>query len=130
MIFFYKIITFKKVVPAQYKTITVRELVTPASFQVDVVPAKFATVEKKQLVAKESIQWRQILCETNTTPDLVLRLQQALVAEGYNLGTAPNGNFGPATKAAVRKYQEANGLPTGGLTLSTVQRLGLMGGNT
>ncbi|MGB7286276.1 MAG: peptidoglycan-binding domain-containing protein [Salaquimonas sp.] len=118
--------TQKKIIPAKYKTVTIKELVTPASFQVEVVPAQFATIEKKQLVAKESIEWRQILCETNTTPDLVLRLQQALVSEGYSLGTAPNGNYGPATKAAIQKYQKDKGLPTGGLTLTTVQSLGLM----
>jgi hypothetical protein len=118
--------TQKKVIPAKYKTITVKELVEPAKFEVEVIPAEYSSVEKRQLVTAEDVQWRQIMCETNTTPQFVMRLQNALVAEGYDLGTQPNGNFGPATKAAIRKYQLNKGLPTGGLTISTVRSLGLI----
>ena len=117
--------TQRKIIPAKYRTITVKELVTPEGFESIKTPPKFTTIEKRTLISPESVQWREILCETNTTPDLVLRLQQKLVSAGYSLGTSPNGNFGPATKAAVRKFQIANGLPTGGLTLSTIKKLGL-----
>ena len=117
--------TQRKVVPAKYRTIVVKELVTPEGFESIKTPPRFATIDKRTLVSAEAVQWREILCETNTTPDLVLRLQKKLVSSGYSIGTTPNGNFGPATKAAVRKFQIANGLPTGGLTLSTVKKLGL-----
>lgn len=40
----------------------------------------------------------------------VLMLQNKLKALGY-LSATPNGNFGPATKAAVTAWQRANGLP-------------------
>lgn len=43
----------------------------------------------------------------------VLRLQHILQATGY-LSATPNGNFGPATKAAVTAWQRANGLPATG----------------
>jgi hypothetical protein len=39
----------------------------------------------------------------------VLELQKRLKAEGY-LSATPNGNYGPATKAAVQAFQRANGL--------------------
>ncbi|MBL7054487.1 bifunctional phosphoribosylaminoimidazolecarboxamide formyltransferase/IMP cyclohydrolase, partial [Candidatus Woesearchaeota archaeon] len=31
-------------------------------------------------------EWRQVLCETNTTPDVISKLQSALIAKGYNPG--------------------------------------------
>lgn len=39
----------------------------------------------------------------------ILELQKALAAKGFLIAT-PNGNFGPATLAAVKAYQAANGL--------------------
>jgi peptidoglycan hydrolase-like protein with peptidoglycan-binding domain len=56
---------------------------------------------------------------------MVKEIQHALVNAGCGIGTTPNGNCGPATMAAIRKFQLANGLPTGGLTISTIKRLGL-----
>ena len=41
--------------------------------------------------------------------DDVLQLQKILLNKGY-LTATPNGNFGPATKAAVQKFQAANGI--------------------
>lgn len=118
--------TRKKVIPAKYENITVRELVRPASYQEVKIPAITKTVQKRQLVSKERVEWREILCETNTTPEIILDLQQRLVNAGYGLGgSQPNGNYGPATQAAVRQYQLDNGLPTGGLTISTLKRLGM-----
>ena len=116
--------TTQRVIPAEYKTITVKEIVEPEHFEAVKIEPKYATIEKRELVTPESIQWRQILCETNVTKAVILRLQQALAREGY-LKAEPNGNFGPATKAALRKFQIANGLPQGGLTLSTLRKLGV-----
>ena len=41
--------------------------------------------------------------------DDVLQLQKILVSEKF-LSATPNGHFGPATVAAVKKFQKANGL--------------------
>ena len=41
--------------------------------------------------------------------DEVLELQKRLKSEGY-LTATPNGNYGPATQAAVKAYQRAHGL--------------------
>jgi hypothetical protein len=44
----------------------------------------------------------------------VLQLQKILVKQGFLLAT-PNGNYGPATKEAVKKFQKNNGINPIGL---------------
>ncbi|OGG60429.1 hypothetical protein A3C86_02955 [Candidatus Kaiserbacteria bacterium RIFCSPHIGHO2_02_FULL_49_16] len=44
------------------------------------------------------------------TSDAVLQLQTVLAGLGF-LGAVPNGRYGPATAAAVKKFQTAHGLP-------------------
>ncbi len=117
--------TRKKVIPARYETVVVKELVEPEKFEVVETAPKYTTIQKRELINSEAVKWRQILCETNTTPAVVMRIQKALVAAGYNLGFEPDGEMGPGTLSVIRKYQEANGLPTGGLTLSTLTHLGV-----
>ena len=117
--------TKRRVIPAKYKTVVIKELVEPEKFEVNETPARFASVQKRTLVSPESVQWRQILCETNTTQEVVVQIQRALIAAGYNLGFEPDGELGPGTQAVIRKFQEDNSLPTGGLTISTVNKLGV-----
>ena len=48
--------------------------------------------------------------------DEVKELQQALVNAGYDVGSSGvDGSYGPATQAAVTKYQQDNGLKVDGL---------------
>ncbi|MEE9374719.1 MAG: peptidoglycan-binding domain-containing protein [Rhizobiaceae bacterium] len=117
--------TKKRIIPAKYRTVTIKELVTPEAFEVVETPPRFATIQKKKLVTAEVVNWRQILCETNTTPGVVKRIQRALISAGYKLGFEPDGEIGPGTQSIIRRFQQDNGLPTGGLTLSTFQRLGV-----
>ena len=70
------------------------------------------------------MEWREILCETNTTPDVIRRVQGALRREGYNPGVA-DGVLGGQTLTALRAYQVDNNLPSGQLTIATVRRLGI-----
>ncbi|MEL6967881.1 MAG: peptidoglycan-binding domain-containing protein [Pseudomonadota bacterium] len=117
--------TTRKVIPAQFRTITVKELVEPETFQVVETPARFATIQKRKLLQPEAVKWREILCETNTTPAVVRRIQNALIAAGYTLGFEPDGKLGPGTNAVIKRFQEDNQLPTGGLTISTIEKLGV-----
>jgi len=58
-------------------------------------------------------------------PALVRNVQQALNDKGYNAG-AVDGQWGPATEDAVRRFQQASGLPqTGGLEPPTLTALGV-----
>ncbi len=117
--------TRKKIIPAKYRTLKIKELIEAEKFEVIETPARYASVQKRALTSSETVQWRQILCETNTTPGIVLRLQNALIAAGYKLGFTPDGELGPGTLAVISRYQQDNKLPTGGLTLSTIQKLGV-----
>jgi hypothetical protein len=56
---------------------------------------------------------------------LVRSVQQALNDKGYNAGSV-DGQWGPATEDAVRRFQQASGLPqTGELGRSTLVALGV-----
>ncbi len=118
--------TTKKVtVPARYKTVQVRELVTPAKTLKTKIPATYKVVTKRVIASQPRLEWRSILCETNTTPDVIRRLQQALKKNGYNPGRF-DGVLGRETLTAVVRYQKANNLPSGQLTLATLKSLGVV----
>ena len=60
-----------------------------------------------------------------TDAETVKKVQTALNEAGYNCGPA-DGQAGNMTKAAIRQYQEANGLPvTGEITDSLLQSMGI-----
>src|SRR5688500_9781053 len=59
----------------------------------------------------------------------VLAVQEALVGFGYYVAGGADGYFGPGTTAALRVFQEQNGLnPTGVVTENTARYLGLGAG--
>lgn len=111
-------------IPAQYETVRVRREVAPASERRVPVPARYETVSRERKVGDEQLVWREVLCETNTTPDVIRRVQTALRREGYNV--AVDGVAGPSTMQAVTAYQRRENLGTGGLTMATVRSLGVM----
>ncbi|MDP8080099.1 peptidoglycan-binding domain-containing protein [Phocoenobacter skyensis] len=116
--------TQKVTIPAKYKTVSVRKLVKPAETVKTPIPAEYKTITKRVVETKPHLEWRGILCETNTTPDLIRRLQTALNKKGYRSGKV-DGVLGRDTLRAVIKYQRANNLPSGQLTLATLKSLGL-----
>ena len=112
-------------IPAKYGTVKVTELVTPASQRRIAIPAKYQTVESRKLVTEGEMAWREILCDTNTTPGKVREIQGALKSAGYNPGEV-DGQFGPSTVNAVSAFQKKKGLSGNGvLTAQTVKALGL-----
>ena len=62
------------------------------------------------------------------TPEQLSQIQQALITLGFFHGEA-DGEFGPLTRAAIRRYQEAKGLPQNDF-LSNEQRQALLEGGT
>jgi hypothetical protein len=109
-------------IPAQYKTVKVRKLVAPPKERRIAIPAEYQEVSDKVLVSEGHLEWRPILCETNTTPGIVSKLQVALRDAGYNPGRI-DGVLGRSTMAAVHAYQKANGMASGQLTMETLRRL-------
>ncbi|HEX4872723.1 MAG TPA: peptidoglycan-binding domain-containing protein [Nevskiaceae bacterium] len=114
----------KETVPAQYQTVKVRKLVSPAREQRLPVPAEYQTLTRQEKVADGRMEWKSVLCETNATPETVLELQQALARAGYDPGKI-DGRLGAQTLEAVKSYQGAQGLAQGGVTLETLERLGV-----
>jgi peptidoglycan hydrolase-like protein with peptidoglycan-binding domain len=68
--------------------------------------------------------WRRIMCETNITSDVVVRIQRALLNAGHSPGPI-DGVIGKQTMTAVRKYQKAKSLAVGNLTYETLNSLGV-----
>lgn len=113
------------VIPAKYDTVKVRELVSPGSANTIVVPAEYKTVATRKLVQESSLEWREILCETNTSNGVVSRLQTALNEAGYDAGVA-DGILGNRTLLAVKKFQSDNDMASGQLTLKVLEKLKVM----
>jgi hypothetical protein len=112
------------VIPAEYKTVKVRKLVQPESVQRIPVEAEYQTLTKRVLVSGGQMDWRPVLCETNMSSGVIQELQRALDNAGFHPGPI-DGIYGPRTRSAVRAYQESKGLATGGLTLNTLNSLGV-----
>jgi hypothetical protein len=111
-------------IPAQYKTVKVRKLVSsPATREIE-IPAQYQTITKRKLIADGRMEWRPILCETNASRPMVRDIQRALDRAGHSPGPI-DGIIGPQTASAVRSFQKAKGLPTGGLTVATLDALGI-----
>ena len=109
-------------IPEQYKTVKVRKLAEkPQERRVD-IPAQYQEVSDRVLVSEGHLEWRPILCETNTTADVVRKLQLALRNAGHNPGPI-DGAIGRETMAAVNAYQKANNLASGQLTMETLRKL-------
>ncbi len=112
-----------EIIPAVTKTVSVRRLVSPAREDVIVIPATYKTIEKRVVTGGGGLEWREVLCDSNTTTAKVAEVQRALSDKGYSVPA--DGSFGPTTLRAMESFQRANGLPVGYLTVGTVRALGL-----
>ena len=83
-------------------------------------------VEKKKAPAKKTVKSAPAKRRTGlTASDTIMAAQEALKAAGYQLGE-PDGKSGPATTAAVKKFQGDRHLPvTGKLDSITLAVLGV-----
>ncbi|PIE70698.1 MAG: hypothetical protein CSA22_06775 [Deltaproteobacteria bacterium] len=116
--------TQTQTIPAVYKTMKVKTLVKKAQERKIVIPAEYQQITRQKKIAEGHLEWRRVLCETNTTEGIILKLQSALAEKNYDPGPL-DGAYGSQTAAAVKKYQMDKGLATGGLTIETLRSLGL-----
>ena len=111
-------------IPAVYKNVQVKQLVCPETTKEIKIPAVYKTVTRKVKVCDSQIKWMPVLCETNFTAPRVMMMQRALKRAGYNPGPI-DGIIGSQTKNAIRRFQKANGLASGAITLQTLRALGI-----
>ncbi len=112
-------------IPAKYDTVKVTKLVQASQEKRIPIAEEYATVTKMVMSSEGKMEWREILCETNTTPTRISQLQQALTKAGYNPGPA-DGIVGTQTIAAVNAFQKDKGLPVDKyLNVTTLQALGV-----
>lgn len=114
----------KVVIPAEYRTVKIKKELTPARQETVTIPATYKTVEKVKVVSGGNLEWREVICDTNSTPELIARVQNALANAGYNPGRS-DGVFGMSTLRAMEAYQRANNLIVGQLTMETMNSLGV-----
>ena len=72
-------------------------------------------------------EWREILCDTNATPQTLVSLQQALKRAGFDPGRE-DGRVDDRTLSAVRAFQQAKNLPVDSeryINIATVKALGV-----
>lgn len=89
------------------------------------VQASFISSEKKEDRASSSSSSSSQMLKLGDESDAVRKLQQDLKTLGY-LNADATGTFGSATRAAVKAFQDANGLEADGVagsgTLSRIER--------
>ncbi len=114
----------KRTIPAVYKTVKVKKIATPGKERRIEIPAVYQTVSNRVKLTDSFLEWRSILCETNTTGTVVRDIQRALSAAGHNPGPI-DGVIGSETMRAVKSYQRAKNLAVGQLTFETLKSLGV-----
>jgi regulator of extracellular matrix RemA (YlzA/DUF370 family) len=110
--------------PAKYTTVKIKKLISPATERRIAIPATYKTVTKKRMIADGYAKWVPIVCKSNMTKTTIKRVQQALKSAGYYNGPI-DGIWGSASKSATRAYQKAKGIPVAGLSVATMESLGL-----
>jgi len=110
--------------PEKYTTVKIKKLISPASEKRMAIPATYKTVTKKRMVADGYAKWVPIVCKTSMTPQMIGRVQTALKSAGFYKGPIDQV-WGSASRSATRAYQKAKGLPVAGLSVATMESLGL-----
>ena len=111
-------------IPAEYKMVKGRKLAEPSKTVRIPVKAEYGTMTKRIMVSEGKMEWAPVLCKTNMNQKVGLRIQDSLKAAGYNPGPI-DGVIGSQTMAATKAYQRSKGLRTGGLTMETLNSLGI-----
>jgi len=113
-----------KQIPAETTAVDIEEMVAAAISTPYKEPASFETVDRKIKVSDARIEWQPVLCQVNFSQDIIAQVQKALKREGFAPGPT-DGIMGRGTTSALSQYQEANQLAGGGLTIETLEKLGV-----
>jgi len=110
--------------PAKYTTVRVKKLIQPATTRTIPIPATYKTVTKKKKIAEGYAKWVPIVCQTSINTTMIREVQKALKNKGFYHGPI-DGVWGAESKAAMRAFQRANGLPVAGLSMASMEALGV-----
>ena len=111
-------------VPAEYEMVKVKRLASAARTERYTRPAEYQVVNKTTKTRDSRVEWRRVLCETNVASSTINNIEVVLKDAGHNPGSV-DGEVDEQLLAAVESFQQSNGLPTGGLTYETMDRLGV-----
>lgn len=122
-----------EVTPAIIETTTHRTQLTPPRMAVDIEtgetevirPATYDTVTVQRVIREREELFFETICPQLYTERFVQSLQRALKARGF-FGGEPNGWLDDQTSLAIKLYQKQEGLPSGILSLHTVEAFGLV----
>ncbi|SFV68169.1 reverse transcriptase [hydrothermal vent metagenome] len=115
----------KIIIPKKYKTVRVKKIYQKASFKKVVIPAEYVTVITERERTKGYSKWMPMVCESNMTPKIIKKVQQALKSEGFYQGEV-DGVWDIESKSSARAYQKSKGLGiTSKLSIETMMALGI-----
>lgn len=114
----------KVTIPEEYKTVKVKKVATPAQSKRIEIPATYQTITNRIKTTDSYLEWRSILCETNTSAGIIGNIQRALLNAGHNPGPI-DGVIGGQTMAALKSYQREKNIAAGQITMETLKSLGV-----
>ncbi|WP_299146489.1 peptidoglycan-binding domain-containing protein [uncultured Tateyamaria sp.] len=118
----------KTVSPAVVETVTRKVLLQPAQISSDgrvQAPPIYKSETQQHVVQPRRENWYEVICDATLTPEFLSSVQRALEARGYYRGPI-TGVMDPRTRSAVRRYQSAEGLDSGTLSIAAARKLGLV----
>lgn len=118
----------KHVTPAIIETVTHQVMLQPAEVLADgtvIQPAIFKTETRQDIVRPRREIWFESPCPEELTPEFIASVQRALTARDLYRGPI-NGDMDRITRAAIRRYQESQGLDSNLLSLAAARKLGLV----
>ena len=118
----------KHTTPAVIETVTQQIMLQPAQVTSDghvIQPAIYKTETQQRILKERKDNWFQAPCSDVQTPEFIASVQRALAARSLYRGPI-SGEMDGATRAAVRKYQDPQGLDSGILSTAAARKLGLI----
>lgn len=114
--------------PATVQTITRQVVVRPATYDLEgnqVSTTQYKTETRQEIIEDRQETFFETPCDDVLTPAFIASLQRALTARGFYAGIQ-TGVFDPPTRAAIRAFQQPDGIDSGVLSLAAARKLGLV----
>ena len=111
-------------VPPVFERRRVKEVITPAHTESVDIPAVYHDEAKTRVTDAARPVWREVLCQKNASPAVIMDIQKALAAKGYDPG-AVDGHIGSKTVSAMQKFEADSNLPQGQISIEAVKALGV-----